>query len=461
MASTDDLVAEYVRATMRVEPPPSLSVEVMRSVTVMPQERRGWLSTFGPYTPAIVAVAAAGLIVAIGSLITSPTNLGPADPSGEPSAVPAPTLTPEDARILTEPGDVIRIPAFDASGQFGMIRLERGDEFGSYPDYIPTEAMRWTEVFFVEIYVSYELDRPTSDSFGSIDFGWAVDVDGDGVDADDVISQHIGYDIMGVELQSGPTPLLPCCVSGSLPISGWVALELPEAGAEYDIYLVQLAESPSDDPTQYTPWEAVNSALLREPGPPVGVTAFDFENLPPSLESAPPMTNLQRLPTPPPSPAPTFEPIADAAADELFAETQTCTNTVTGVTVTFPASWHTNELYVDPPDYDLPACTFFGPEPIDAKLVWEGLTNERPPIHLADGLGWVGGQTDNPAVAQAAFARAPIGDRFAWVITYPDLPDNPPLYLVPLTDDPYGAVLRGMGERAVLERILVRLEFDE
>lgn len=353
VGSTDELVGDYVRTTMRVEPPATLTAEVMRAVTAAPQERRGWFSAFGPFTPAIAAVAAAALIVAIGSLIASPRNIGPPTDPSPPSTAPAPTLTPEDARILTEPGDVIRIPAFDSQGQFGTIRLERGDEFGSYEGYIPLAAMDFGEVFFVEVHVTYEVDRATEDPYGNIDFGWAVDADRDGLDEDDVTHQHIGYSIDGLEPETGPSPLLPFVNAGPQEMTGWIALELPAAGAEYDIYLVQLADLPEGQPP---PASAVASALLRGPSEPVGLTVYDWDNPPPMAEPSGPLPSFHVLPTPMPSPASTFEPGADRDADGLFAETQTCTNTAMSLIVTFPASWHTNERYED-----LSACSFFAP----------------------------------------------------------------------------------------------------
>lgn len=455
VASTDDLVAEYVRATMRVEPPPALAAEVMRSVTALPQERRSWLSTFGPYTPAIAAVAAAGMIIAIGFVITGPRNIGPPAESTAPS--PAPTLTPEDARILTEPGDVIRIPAFDSQGQFGMIRLERGDEYGSYPDYMPLAAMEHEGVFFVEVHVTYEVDRATNDPYGNIDFGWAVDADRDGLDDDDVIYQYNGYDINGLELETGPSPLLPF-VNSEPEMRGWIPLELPVAGAEYDIYLLQLADRPNEPPAVYTPFTAVASALLRNPGEPVGMTIFDWDNPPPMTEPEGPLASFQQLPTPLPSPAATFEPAEDAEADALFLETQSCSHD-TGVTIIFPSTWHTNDAFED-----LPACNWFAPEPIDVELVYHGLTDSFPPIMIHESLSWMGGAVDQPNVPRAdTSTRVPIGGRLVWLINYPE--GSPSVtYLIPLTEDPYGPFVRattGGESRAVLERMLVLLEFPE
>lgn len=449
MRSPDDLVADYVRSSMSVQPPATLGGEVMRAVSAVPQERRGWLNAFGPYTPAIAAIAAAALVVAIGAVIAAPRNIGPPTESAGPTTAPAPTLTPEDARILTEPGDVIRIPAFDSRGQFGTIRLERGDEFGSYEDYIPLAAMDFGEVFFVEVHVTYEVDRATEDPYGNIDFGWAVDADRDGLDEDDVTHQHIGYSIDGLEPETGPSPLLPFVNAGPQEMTGWIALELPAAGAEYDIYLVQLADVPEGQPP---PASAVASALLRGPSEPVGLTVYDWDNPPPMAEPSGPLPSFHVLPTPMPSPASTFEPAADADADALFAETQTCTNTSMSLIVTFPASWHTNAGYED-----LPACSFFAPEEMDTELIYNGF-DQTPRVSIVERLEWIAGE--DPLVE-----RVPIAGREAWQLTFTEEHLSTPgsIYLIPLTENPYGpfAQVAGTSHQRVVERMLLRLEFTE
>jgi hypothetical protein len=52
----------------------------------------------------------------------------------------------------------------------------------------------------------------------------------------------------------------------------------------------------------------------------------------------------------------------NAEADELFRDVQTCTS-VAGYTVTFPATWYTNAA-----SRDVPACSWFGPEPFDGSI---------------------------------------------------------------------------------------------
>lgn len=449
MPSTDEMVAEYVRSSMRVDPPAILNQEVMRAVAQVPQQRRGWFNALALPTPALAAVAAAALIIAVSAFLVGPRLVGP---PAEPMPSPMPTLTAEADRVLTQPGDVIRIPALDSQGQFGTITIERGEERGSYPDYVPFMAMFEESVFFIELHVTYELERPTLDAYGSGDFGYAVDAGEDGFDDRDLITQFLGYSVTGEELQTGPQPRLRWPSAGSFSMSGWLVGELPERAAQYDIYLVQVAGFGPDDAG---PLQGATPALLREPGEPVGVTTFDPDSLPPPTGSPEPMPSFQALPTPLPAPAATFEAAADAEAEALFEETQTCTNAAVGATFTFPATWHTNEAYED-----LPACSFFGPEPIDAEVVLSGFAAEAPPIQVSERPEFLAG------IEQPVVERMPIAGRIAWRISYTaDQHSSGTRYLIPLTEDPYGPFLSvGAGPDEalpILDRMLIRLQFSE
>lgn len=460
MAPADEIVAEYVRASMRVDPPPSLVAEVMRAATATAQERRGWQSLFGPYTPAIVAVAAAALVLAVGTLIVAPRNVGPAVPTSEPTATPAPTLTPENARVLTEPGDVIRIPAFDTQGQFGTITIERGDERAGYDGYMPMQGVFFTEIFFVELRVTYDPTRPADDAYGNVDFGYALDVDGDGLDADDPRTQWLGVDVDGRPLTTGPSPLLPSVSRGDDPIDGWLVVEIPANDADQVIYLVQLG---ADDPETGNR-EPVASALLRDPGDPVGVTTVDPGTGPSgAVPTGAPRPSFRVLPTPMPSPRTTFEPAEDPVADALFEETQTCTNPDFGLIVTFPASWYANDEATE----FTPVCSMFGPDPIDMS-VFDGqfVTAELPPIviRLAPEA--------RLGIEEPVLERIPVGNRVAWRVSYTeDQSSYATTYLIPESDDPYGpfisieVVEQGYAAReslaAIAERMLLLLELED
>jgi hypothetical protein len=403
--------------------------------------------------PAAAAVAAAGAIIAVGLFLTGPRNVGP---PLEPTPTPSPTLTPVDARILTEPGDVIRIPALDGEGQFGTITIRRGDEKAGYEDFVP---FTFQNVYFVEVYVKYEPMRPTAEEYGEWEFAYAIDFDGDGFDDDDRLERGAGF--YGMEempgFESAPQPLLYGMRSGDGVLEGWLVLELPDWAADESIYLVYGHGEWTEGIHNMQP---DTFALLRRPGEPVGVTPFDPDAFPTPApgESVEPMPSRYALPSPPPEPAATFEPIPDDDADALFAQTQTCTNPEAGVIVTFPASWYSNEAGDDPFGSPVTECAWFSPEPInDLEALIFG---DQPSFTVRALPDWLGGV--EPPTAE----RFPLGDRMAWRLSYtPEQMSFGMQYLVQLGDDPYGPfVLVGTGQvetRAVIERMLLLLEIVE
>jgi hypothetical protein len=387
---------------------------------------------------------------------TAPRDLGPAP---DPTATPAPTLTPEDARILTEPGAVIRMPALDADGQFGTITIERGEERASYPGYMPMGAAIFEEVFFIELRVTYEPTRAAGDAYGSVDFGYAIDAGGDGLTDDDPHTQWVGVDVEGQPLATGPDPLLPAVPPGDRAVTGWLVAEIPASDADQDLYLVQLG--PEDPVTGRR--SPVASALLREPAEPVGVTTFDPSALP-APPSDQPMPSWHVLPTPPPSPEPTFAASADAEADALFEETRTCVNPELGLTVTFPASWYANETGTE----FTPVCSMFGPEPIDMSQFQEQfVTAELPPVVFR-----THSEPPNFGLELPQFERLPLHERVIWRVTFTDdQMSYGTRYLVPLGDDPYAPLVSvesaeeddRVAEQldAIMQRMVLLLEFDE
>jgi hypothetical protein len=193
----------------------------------------------------------------------------------------------------------------------------------------------------------------------------------------------------------------------------------------------------------------------------VGVTAFDIDAFPSLDPDATPMPMPSRhvLPSPVPSTAPTFEPTPDADADALFADATTCTNEDAGVTVTYPAAWHTNEAGEDPLGFPLPACALFSPEEIDTDVLLTGLSNQ-PYIATGRQPDWLGG------IEPPTLARVPIGDRVAWHITYTeDQMSYGTTYMIQLTEDPYGPFLfaGALDDEMlpILERMLPLLQFAE
>ncbi len=449
MPAHEALVADYVRAAMRVEPPPDLPDAIMSAVAGERQARRSFLDAFSPVGIGVAMAGATAVAVLVSLVLFAPRDVGPA-PVGTPEATPLPTITPLDGRVLTEPGATVRIPAIDAAGAFGTISIERGAEKAGYEDFLP---VAFQDVFFIELYVTYEPDRATDEQYGEWEFAFAVDTDADGFDPDDVLQRGVG--LTGMDGQPGfdsaPEPLLAGRRAGEDVLEGWLVLELPASAAEWDVYLVYGHNEWTDGIQNLEP-EA--SALLRGPGEPVGVTRFDPDAFPTPSGSPPPMPSLHALPSPVPSPLPTFEPIADADADALFAETRTCTNEDLGATITYPAGWQTN---VDHADF--PSCTFFDAETIDLDAALSGFSR-LPAVMIRAVPTWMGG------IEEPLYERVTIGDRLGWRITFaPDQMSTGTNYLIPTGDDPYGPFVHGYaaedGGRPVLERMLLRLVLED
>lgn len=69
-------------------------------------------------------------------------------------------------RALLEPGDSIELAAVDPQGEWGTVRIERGEDLGGYAD-----AEIGPDAFIVEFFVEYSADRlPDPDQFGASDW---------------------------------------------------------------------------------------------------------------------------------------------------------------------------------------------------------------------------------------------------------------------------------------------------
>lgn len=449
ISPSEDLVADYVRSIMRVDPPEALTDQVMRSVAGLRQQR-SWFTALPSLAPALAVAVATALIIAVGLYLAGSRQIGP--PS-EATPTPVPTLTPEDARVLVEPGDVIRIPALDDEGQFGTITIQRYEEQAGYQDFTP---FAFEDVFFVELYVKYEPQRSTDEEYGEWEFAFAADLEGNGFDDADLLQRGVGFTGLRGQpgFESAPQPILEGKRLGDDVLEGWLVLELPAAFSDVDLYLVY-GHAEWTDGIENMGRDA--SALLRRPGEPVGVTRFDPDA---PIDGSPlPLPSAYGLPSPPPSPAATFEPAANAEIDALFDEVQTCTNDDLGVTVTYPASWYTNE-----PLEDFVACSLFGPVPIDEGVVRAELGNSLIVMLAFD--AWIGG------IEEPLVERVPIADRLAWHVHWTeDQLSRGNTYLIQRTEEPYGPfILAGSGSldgprsdetHAVLQRILARLQITD
>ena len=447
ITTTEELVTDYLRSTMRIDPPDDLPNAIMRAVAAAPQDRKSILDAFGTLTPAFAAIVVTAVLVVAAVLALAPRNVGPA-PDAVATPTPVPSITPEEARILTSEDDAIRIPALDGEGPFGTITIERGADKAGYAGFVP---IAFQDVFFIELYVTYEPTRATAEQFGEWEFAFAADLDDDGFDSDDLLQRGVGFsgmeDMPGFD--SAPQPLLQGKRSGEELLEGWLVLEVPAAAAGSDLYLVY----------GHNEWtggienlEPDSSALMRLEGDPVGVTAYDPDAFPTPEGTPPPMPTLIGLPSPAPSPLSSFEPQPNEEAEALFAETQSCTNEAAGVVVTFPAAWHTNEA-----TDDIPACFFFDEEPIDVELVLSGLGEH--PLVVRSLPSWSGG------IEEPVAERLMLDGRAMWRLTWTaDQQSFGTNYLIPVTDDPYGPFVHASSlsdDLAVLERMLVRLEFTD
>jgi len=445
ITTTEELVSEYLRSAMRVDPPDDLENGIMRAVATAPQDRKPILGSFGALSPAFAAIVVTTVLVVAAALALAPRNVGPA-PDPWATATPAPSITLEDARVLTGEDDVIRIPALDGEGSFGTITIERGADKAGYAGFVP---VAFQDVFFIELYVTYEPSRATAEQFGEWEFAFAADLDADGFDSNDVLQRGVGFS--GMEgmpgFDSAPQPLLQGTRSGDETLEGWLVLEVPAVAAGSDLYLVY-GHNEWTDGVENLLRDA--SALLRVEGDPIGVTAFDPDAFPTPSGTPPPMPTQIGLPSPAPSPLGSFEPQPNDEAEALFADTQSCTIEEAGIVVTFPAAWHTNE-----PTPDFPACFFFDEEPIDVDLALSGLG--EPPLVMRSLATWSGG------IEEPVAERLMLDGRAMWRLTWTaDQQGFGTNYLIPVTDDAYGPFVHASSlsdELAVLDRMLIRLEF--
>jgi hypothetical protein len=318
----DEQIIEYLRSRARAEPPPQLIQAVMAAVESTPPPR----SWFAPFIPAIAVAAVAGALLMLALLIgqrpVGPAPIGSEQPTPSATEAPSasPTASPSASQLsLVEPGAVVDIPAVDATGQWGTIHIERGEELGGYADAAVDPA-----TFVVELLVSYTPERmPDPAEFGLSD--WHLRPTDPDPEFSFLAEARLFERANGVGFRpTMPLGEYPGAVDiFTTPTEGRIAFAIPRNGAALSVELVyQLGEQ-----------EMV--VALREPGPPPD-------------------------PVPVATPQPTSEAaIAEAAATAatLFTAIDECTNPVDGYTLTFPDAWYTNTA-----TGDVPACSWFTPE---------------------------------------------------------------------------------------------------
>jgi hypothetical protein len=253
----DDQILDYLRGRARVDPPPDFVVGIIDAIAAVPQ-RRAW--RFAPFVPATAGLGAAALVIAVVLLSQIPSTgptpeplpSAPASGALPPSSPPLPSSTPQAiGERLVEPGDVVEMPAFDGLGQWGTIRLERGQEIPADPGWSAYDQGS----ILIEIHVTYTAERPTAHTFGALDWGVRMQDGVPGVVGLEVLPARRNPDRPDTESLTDRES----AAEGSVT-QGWIALEVPiveETPAVFVTY--QGGERPSGA-TSAPLWEI----LLRE-----------------------------------------------------------------------------------------------------------------------------------------------------------------------------------------------------
>lgn len=328
----EQALADFARSRMSVAIPPTLTADIQRAVAAAPRPQ---VARSSPVFAATALAAVVAVIAVLLAIVTAPRAIGP-DPgeTAPPTPTARPTLTPDGELTLVAPGDTVRIPAIDSQGRYGTITVERGEEVGEYAG--NETPVAW-DTYFVELYITYELDRAPDQPYGAGDWAWFEET------PDDTKAYFGGTTIEG---PGTPEPGLPEVTRGSDDIEGWLIMGLPADTSDTPMWLAYMGrpeQQPQPSPGEPLPTpepgnevRALSEMLLREPGPPVGITPVWT---PPAGFEPPPM------PDPPPH----------DEADALFAETLTCTSADLRYEIEYPATWFTDT-----------ACTQFSPAPLDA-----------------------------------------------------------------------------------------------
>lgn len=318
----DEQIIEYLRSRSRAVPPAELPQALMAAVETAPAPR----SWFASLIPAAAAVGAAGMLLVVALLIGQPPGLTP-EPSGSEQPTPPPSVTPTASPTsspppsplsLVQPGASVEIPAVDDSGEWGTIRIERGDDLGGYPD-----AAIDPELFVIEFFISYTPERTSEPAqFGSSD--WALRAADPNAEHFFVIEPRLFERTDGAG--SRPESALGNYIF-STPTEGTIAFDVPRREANLALELVYLRTG--------------EAFAARDPGEPPEPVAAPTSSM--DAESA--------------ARAAAEAAAAAAAAEVLFMTADGCTNPIDGYTVSFPDDWYTNTE-----TGDVAACSWFTPE---------------------------------------------------------------------------------------------------
>ena len=432
----DEQIIEYLRARHhgQFDPPADAIAAVMTAVEGI-EPQRSWFAALMP-----AAAAAAIGLVALAVFMTFGPNVGPAPgasesparstaPSPSPSSTLIPSPTPDGRPCcpLLQAGDSVSLAATDSQGEWGTIRLERGEDLGGYPD-----AAIPGDTFVIEVFVSYDAQRvPERGDFGRSD--WTVRPTDAPADRFFVIEAQEFERANGIGLR----PAMPLSVWFlgvdilTTPTEGRIAFAVSRRDADLQLELVYLL----GDEEQVV--------ALREPGPapaPVAVA----------------------------TPQPTSDvAVAEAAAmaAALFTDLDECANPEDGYRLSFPDAWYTNTAIGD-----VPACSWFTPEFFRVAEPGEVPDEIWISLGVMEGvLGYIGTTEiyfdetvtiDGLEVRRVEYNPNPSGDPGYRAYHYRIIPDEgaegPTFVAGTDTDiaDDYQLA------RAVLDRIMASLEFD-
>lgn len=367
---------------------------------------------------------------------------------------------PAEGADLLIPGDAALVPAIGPEGRFGTITIDRGPDVGGYrsvaavdldpedPDppsmFFPNDPAS----FYVEILVRYDLDRAAAmpPLFGRSD--WRIQVE---TDVGRALVEPISVGVGGPRELYDTSPDV-IVVNPEMVVEGWLVFPVPRDAADQDVTLVYAPASADD----------VRLTLrARAPGP------------------AP-----DHLPTVDPPKVATYRQIpetsitvaADAEADELFVEPDTCTNPVAGYTVAYPDSWYTNTAVGD-----TPACSWFSPvffevadparTPTEVGITMEyraeagGIGGLGQPIY-AETLEVDGRPANRNEQVGTGGGFLPLGSfRYTYTVapsgTYSDGETLEPILFATANWLPTDAVRRYELDRAVLDRIMASFQFTD
>ncbi len=257
---SDDRIIDFLRSQAQVDEPPDLVRSVLYAVDAAPP-RRAW---FAPLLPAFATAVAMAVVLGLALLLGQRPNLGPPPPVLSPSprasevASARPSSAPTDAHdtvALTQPGDTSELSAVDAAGEWGNIRIERGDDRAAYDDVAIGEG-----TFAIEVFVDYAAERmPAPEQFGYSD--WVLR-------PTDPTAEHFFVREPSLFALDPGQPrerqpllgLFPGAVDiFTTPTGGWVVFEVPRREANLEL---ELAYWPAgfDEP--------VATIVLRRPGAP-------------------------------------------------------------------------------------------------------------------------------------------------------------------------------------------------